>query len=88
VFSIDQLEFTDEWGYAEWHIGGDNELRLRTQLRVVFEGTDDPDLRAGNLLNDDNKPTSLHDLEYRMAGPGRHSRGPSALCVVNLGAVG
>ncbi len=35
---------------------------------------------AGNLLNDDNKPTSLIELEYRMADPGRHSRGPSALC--------
>jgi hypothetical protein len=127
VFSVDQLEFTDEWGYAEWHIVGDNEQRLRTQLRVVFEGTDDPDVagtqttqlvpvnlittyqqnpttantepftrsgfslldRAGNLLNGDNKPTSLAlswSIEW-LAPVGAPVALPLS-AVVNLGAVG
>jgi len=126
VFSIDQLQFTDEWGYAEWHIVGDNEVRLRVQLRVVFEGTDDPELagtratqlvpinligtsqqspttantepftrsgfslldRAGELLSNDNSPTSLAlswSIEW-LAPVGTPVTLPLS-AVVNLGAV-
>ena len=52
TLSVDLLEFTDEWGYIEWHVIDENEGRIRPDLRVVFDGTDDP---ARNEIN----PTQL-----------------------------
>ena len=43
TLSIDHLEFTDEWGYVEWHIIDENEARVRLNIVIVFEGTTDPD---------------------------------------------
>ncbi|MEA2000965.1 MAG: hypothetical protein U9N84_03635 [Actinomycetota bacterium] len=40
--SIDELQITDEWGYATWHAIDETDARLRTTLIIVFEGTDDP----------------------------------------------
>lgn len=42
TLSVDRLEFTDEWGYVEWQVFDENEGRIRADLRVIFEGTDDP----------------------------------------------
>ena len=42
TLSIDRLEFTDDWGYVEWHIIDENDARIRADLRVIFAGTDDP----------------------------------------------
>ncbi|MCP3994270.1 MAG: hypothetical protein GY722_04280 [bacterium] len=52
TLSVDHLEFTDEWGYVEWHITDENEGRIRADLWVVFEGTDDP-------ASEDITPTQL-----------------------------
>ena len=41
TLSIDVLEITDEWGYAEWHILDQNDARVRLSLVIRFEGTDD-----------------------------------------------
>lgn len=42
TLSLDSLEISNEWGYAEWHIVDENEARLRVTFTIVFEGTDDP----------------------------------------------
>lgn len=42
TLAIDRLEFTDEWGYGEWHVINENAARIRPELRVTFTGTDDP----------------------------------------------
>ena len=52
ALSVDHLEFTNDWGYAEWHVVDANDAILRTSLRIVFEGTDDP-------ARDDIQPTQL-----------------------------
>ena len=52
TLSVDHLEFTDEWGYVEWHILDENEGRIRADLRIIFDGTDDP-------ARDDINPTQL-----------------------------
>lgn len=54
---LDSLEITDEWGFAEWRVVDDNDARLRVNLVVVFEGTDDP---ATEQLD----PTLLVPLHY------------------------
>ncbi len=46
--SVDTLEFTDEWGWIEWHVIDENEGRIRADIRVVFDGTDDPALDGVN----------------------------------------
>lgn len=48
TLSIDRLEFTDEWGYVEWHVIDENEARIRPDIRIVFEGTDDPAFEGPN----------------------------------------
>jgi hypothetical protein len=48
TLSIDHLKFTDEWGYLEWHIIDDNDARMRTSIRIVFVGTDDPGIEGTN----------------------------------------
>ena len=40
--SIDELQLSDEWGYAQWRILDQNDARVRVILRVIFVGTDDP----------------------------------------------
>ena len=42
ALSLDQLQLSNEWGYAEWHAIDTNDARLRVALTVVLEGTDDP----------------------------------------------
>ena len=48
TLSIDSLDFTDEWGYVTWHVIDENEARLRVEIRIVFDGTDDPDRDGTN----------------------------------------
>ncbi len=48
TLSIDRLDFTDEWGYLEWHVIDENEARIRPDIRVVFAGTDDPAFEGPN----------------------------------------
>jgi len=45
TLSVDHLEFTDEWGYVEWHIIDENEARVRADISDVFDGTDEPDFK-------------------------------------------
>ena len=48
TLSIDELGFDSEWGYVVWHVIEDNEVRLRPEIRILFEGTDDPDRDGDN----------------------------------------
>lgn len=50
--SIDDLQLSDEWGFANWKVLDTNDARLRVDLAVILEGTDDP-------ATDDVDPTQL-----------------------------
>ena len=54
---LDTLEITDEWGFAEWRVVADDDARLRVNLVVTFEGTDDP-------ATEELDPTLLVPLHY------------------------
>lgn len=64
TLSIDRLEFTDEWGYVEWHVIDENEGRVRADLRIVFDGTDDPGI-------DEINPTQL--ISEGLFGPSQQN---------------
>ncbi len=77
TLAIDHLEFTDEWGYAQWHVADENQARIRADIRVVFEGTDDPafdgenptQLIPENLFGSSQQnPTTANPQSFTRAG--------------------
>ncbi|MDJ0663718.1 MAG: hypothetical protein QNJ75_04105 [Acidimicrobiia bacterium] len=48
TLSIDSLDFTNEWGYVTWHVIDENQARIRVEIRLIFDGTDDPDRDGTN----------------------------------------
>ncbi len=48
TMSVDHLQFTDDWGYVEWHIIDENDGRVRADIRIIFAGTDDPAVEGTN----------------------------------------
>ena len=48
TLSVDTAEFTDEWGYIEWRVIDENDARVRVDVRIVFDGTGDPESNGEN----------------------------------------
>jgi hypothetical protein len=68
VLSIDELQITDEWGYAAWHAVDETNATLRVSLIISFEGTDDP-------ATEEVDPTLLVPPHLLGFGPGQTVHG-------------